>query len=504
MKKELPLLFECARPGRKGVQVVPDALAGPGAAGMLPAALLRQEPTGLPEVSEMDVVRHYTALSRRNFGVDDGFYPLGSCTMKHNPRINEVLARLSGFADLHPATPDEDAQGALQLMAELQDMLAEIAGMDAFSLAPAAGAHGELTGLLVLRAWHHSRGQGDRNLVLVPDSAHGTNPASAAAAGYEVVQIPSAQDGTVDIDRLRTFTEGPARDRIAGLMLTNPNTLGLFEHNIRDIADLVHDAGGLLYYDGANLNAVMGIVRPGDMGFDIVHLNLHKTFSTPHGGGGPGAGPVGVKAPLAPFLPAPVVVLEHGADGRPSLYRRVSPGPQSIGRVREWDGNFGVLVRAYAYILSMGAEGLSAASKAAVLNANYLRTRLSAHFRIPFDRTCMHEFVVAGVRTSDGAPPQQGSTLGFAKRMLDYGVHPPTIYFPLIVPEAMMIEPTETESPEMLDAFVEIMETVAMESAADPALLHEAPCETPVRRIDEVRAARTPVLRWNPDQSRKL
>ncbi|NLN45679.1 MAG: aminomethyl-transferring glycine dehydrogenase subunit GcvPB, partial [Clostridiaceae bacterium] len=383
-------------------------------------------------------------------------------------------------------------------MAELQDMLAEIAGMDAFSLAPAAGAHGELTGMLILRAWHHSRGQGERNLVLVPDSAHGTNPASAAAAGYEVVQIPSAPDGTVDIERLRAVTQGPMRDRIAGLMLTNPNTLGLFEHNILQIADLVHDAGGLLYYDGANLNAVMGKVRPGDMGFDIVHLNLHKTFSTPHGGGGPGAGPVGVKASLAPFLPAPIVMREQGGDGILSLYRRVSPGPHSIGRVREWDGNFGVLVRAYAYILSMGAEGLAAASQAAVLNANYLRVRLSDTFRIPYDRTCMHEFVVAGVRSAGDTPPHQGSTLDFAKRMLDYGVHPPTIYFPLIVSEAMMIEPTETESPEMLDDFVNIMETVAAESIADPALLHEAPCDTPVRRIDEVRAARSPILRWKP------
>ncbi len=498
MKPAVPLLFERSRPGRPGVRIAADAHRDTPAHDELPSNLLRQTPPALPEVAEIDVIRHYTALSRLNFGVDDGFYPLGSCTMKHNPRINEVLARLPGFADLHPAVPDDEAQGALALMCELQEMLAEITGMDAFSLAPAAGAHGELTCMLILRAWHQSRGESGRDLILVPDSAHGTNPASAAVAGYRVVQIPSAPDGTVDLDSLRAVTGGPDRERIAGLMLTNPNTLGLFEHQICAIAELVHDAGGLLYYDGANLNAILGVVRPGNMGFDMVHLNLHKTFSTPHGGGGPGAGPVGVVAALAPFLPHPVVRREVSETGE-ACYRRRSPGARSIGRVRDFDGNFGVLVRAYAYILSMGAAGLLQASQAAVLNANYLRTRLGARFRVAHDRVCMHEFVLAGQRGADGAPPAAGSTLDFAKRLLDYGVHPPTVYFPLIVPEAMMIEPTETEAVETLDQFVAAMFAVADEADADPASLREAPRHTPVRRIDEVTAARKPVLRWRPE-----
>ncbi|MBP7400990.1 MAG: aminomethyl-transferring glycine dehydrogenase subunit GcvPB [Clostridia bacterium] len=498
MRNDPPLLFERSRPGRQGVRTVSIRDDAPAASDMIPPALLRSDTPLLPEMSEADVLRHYTVLSRRNFGLDDGFYPLGSCTMKHNPRIGESLSRLSGFADLHPDVPDEDAQGALQLMGELQDMLAEIAGMDAFSLAPAAGAHGELTGLLVLRAWHGKRGDTARNRILVPDSAHGTNPASASAAGFEVLQVPSAPDGTVDIEALRAMATGPDSGRIAGLMLTNPNTLGLFETRIREIADIVHGAGGLLYYDGANLNAIMGVARPGDMGFDIVHLNLHKTFATPHGGGGPGAGPVGVKAALAGFLPSPVirVTTEPGREG--PVYRRLSPGPDSIGRVRENDGNFGVLVRAYAYILAMGGDGLAFASRMAVLNANYLRVRLAGMFHVPYDRICMHEFVLSGLRNADGAPPAQGSTLSFAKRMLDFGIHPPTVYFPLIVPEAMMIEPTESESPETLDDFAGIMETIAAEAVSGSVRLEDAPFGTPVRRIDEVRAARSPVLRWTP------
>ena len=502
--KEVPLIFEKSVPGRQGVRTIPVRDSSQSMGDMLPAGLLRKEPPVIPEVGEVDVVRHFTALSKRNYGLDDGFYPLGSCTMKHNPKINETMARLPGFAELHPEQPDESVQGALQLMFELQGMLAEITGMDAFSLAPAAGAHGEQTGLLMLHAYHKSRGECHRNCVIVPDSAHGTNPASAAVAGFEVIQVSSAPDGTVDIEQLRKVVTGPLSQRIAGLMLTNPNTLGLFETRIHEIADMIHNAGGLLYYDGANLNAVMGVTRPGDMGFDIIHLNLHKTFSTPHGGGGPGAGPVGVKSALAPFLPAPVVRLLPEIGNEAGIYRRVAVGPQSIGRVREFYGNFGVLVRAYCYILTMGADGLTQAAKIAVLNANYLRCRLNGLFNVPFDRTCMHEFVLAGIRTGDDSAVRQGITLDIAKRMLDFGIHPPTIYFPLIVPEAMMIEPTETESPEMLDAFVDILVQIRQEALDEPGILHDAPCHTPVRRIDEVRAARTPVLRWTPDNIQKV
>ncbi len=503
MNKEIPLLFELSRPGREGVRTSAVPAHAATAADMLPADLLRGTAPQVPEISEADVIRHFTALSCRNFGMDDGFYPLGSCTMKHNPRINEALARLPGFTSLHPELPDEEVQGALQLMFELQGMLSEIAGMDAFSLAPAAGAHGELTGLLILKAYHNSRGETHRDCIIVPDSAHGTNPASAAAAGFEVLQVSSAPDGMVDLEQLREIVTGPDRPRIAGMMLTNPNTLGLFETRICGMAELVHEAGGLVYYDGANLNAVMGVARPGDMGFDIVHLNLHKTFSTPHGGGGPGAGPVGVKAQLAGFLPAPVVFCEPGGGDVPARYYRGSPGPDSIGRVREFNGNFGVLARAYAYILSMGGEGLALASGIAVLNANYLRTRLGERFNVPFDRTCMHEFILSGIRTGDDTPARPGSTLDIAKQMLDYGMHPPTVYFPLIVPEAMMVEPTETESPEMLDAFVDVLFEIAQLAETRPETLHDAPHNTPVRRIDEVRAARTPVLCWTPTKMDK-
>ena len=497
MNRDMPLLFERSRPGREGFRTVETLEGATQAVDMLPAGLLRDCVPSLPEIGEVDTIRHYTALSRRNYGLDDGFYPLGSCTMKHNPRIDEVLARLPGLASLHPEQPDETVQGALQLMFELQDMLVEITGMDAFSLIPAAGAHGELTGLLMLKAYHRSRGEPGRNCVIVPDSAHGTNPASAAAAGFEILLAPSLPDGTLDIDQLRTMVTGSHRDRIAGLMLTNPNTLGLFETRIDEIADLVHGAGGLLYYDGANLNAIMGITRPGDMGFDIVHLNLHKTFATPHGGGGPGAGPVGAKRTLASFLPTPVVSEEECPGGSGRRYRRCSPGLLSIGRIREFDGNFSILVRAYCYILSLGGTGLTQASQIAVLNANYLKTRLEHLFHNPFGRLCMHEFVLSGLKSGENATPRAGSALDIAKRLIDYGFHPPTVYFPLIVPEAMMVEPTETESPETLDAFADALAEISHELLTHPDLLSDAPHLTPVRRVDEVRAARTPVLRWN-------
>jgi glycine dehydrogenase subunit 2 len=404
--------------------------------------------------------------------------------MKYNPKVNEAAASLPGFTSLHPLVSVEAAQGALELMYNLQEYLAEITGMDAVTLQPAAGAHGEYTGLAIIAAYHQSRGDLERRQVLVPDSAHGTNPASAAMAGLEVVQIPSDERGLVDLEALQAAV-GP---RTAALMLTNPNTLGLFESDIEAMAALIHAAGGLLYYDGANLNAIMGITRPGDMGFDVVHLNLHKTFSAPHGGGGPGSGPVGVKKHLAPFLPVPVVARDDA--GRYYLdYDR----PQTIGRVRSFYGNFGVMVRAYAYIRTLGASGLKEASEQAVLNANYMLARLRPYFKVPFDRVCKHEFVIAPLKEVNDAGVH---TLDIAKRLLDYGFHAPTIYFPLIVHEAMMIEPTETEPKETLDAFCDALIAISKEAVANPDLLHSAPHNTPVRRLDEVGAARNPVLRW--------
>jgi glycine dehydrogenase subunit 2 len=424
-----------------------------------------------------------------NYGVDTGFYPLGSCTMKYNPKVNEAAANLPGFTGLHPLVPAAAAQGALELMYNLQDYLAEITGMDAVSLQPAAGAHGEYTGLAVIAAYHRNRSDGERCQVLVPDSAHGTNPASVAMAGLEVVQLPSDERGLVDLQALQAAV-GP---QTAALMLTNPNTLGLFESDIEAMAALVHQAGGLLYYDGANLNAIMGITRPGDMGFDVVHLNLHKTFATPHGGGGPGSGPVGVKKHLAPFLPVPVVTRRE--DGSYDLdYDR----PQTIGQVRSFYGNFGVMVKAYTYIRSLGAAGLKAASEQAVLNANYMLARLRPYFKVPFDRVCKHEFVIAPSQEVNDAGVH---TLDIAKRLLDYGYHAPTIYFPLIVPEAMMIEPTETEPRETLDAFCDDLIAIAKEAVDDSNLFHSAPHSTPVRRLDEAGAARKPVLRWRGKQA---
>jgi glycine dehydrogenase subunit 2 len=476
------LIFETSRPGRTGVALPKCDVPQHDINTLLPEELLRREAPALPEVSEVDAVRHFTRLSMRNFGVDSGFYPLGSCTMKYNPKVNEAMARLPGFAAVHPLQSVDTVQGCLELMYETDVMLSEITGMDRVSLQPAAGAHGEMTGLMIIKAYHEHRGDDKRRNIIVPDSAHGTNPASAALAGFKVVNVKSDANGMVDLTALAEALN----DETAGLMLTNPNTLGLFDRNIRTIADMVHAAGGLLYYDGANMNAIMGVSRPGDMGFDVVHLNLHKTFSTPHGGGGPGSGPVGVKSGLVPFLPKPVV--EKTKDGFTLDYDR----PLSVGKVRSYWGNFGVVVKAYAYILSMGAEGLKEASEAAVLNANYVRLRLRDYFDVPYDTACMHEVVLSGKRQAEYGV----TALDIAKRLIDYGFHPPTIYFPLIVKEAMMIEPTETESRETLDKFIAAMIGIADEAQKDPDALKSAPHSTCVSRPDEGKAAREPVLKF--------
>ena len=471
------LSFDLSRPGRVAVTLpeldVPEAP-------LPPSELLRDE-LNLPELSQPGLVRYFTDLSRLNYCVDCGFYPLGSCTMKHNPKVHEELARLPGFAQLHPLQPAETAQGALALMFELQRLLAEITGMDAVSLAPAAGAHGELASILTIKAYLQSQGE-SRRRVLVPDSAHGTNPATAAMGGFEVVSVASDSQGNTDVSALAAALG----DDVAAVMLTQPNTLGLFDTNILQIAAMVHGQGALLYCDGANLNALLGRVKLGDLGFDVIHTNLHKTFSTPHGGGGPGSGPIAVKAPLAPFLPAPQVTRRD--DGSFEL----TEPERSIGRVGLFHGNFGVMVRAYAYIRSLGAKGLREVSQNAVVNANYLLARLRGAYRLPYDRRCLHEVVLSasrqkahGVRAYD-----------IAKRLIDYGFHPPTMYFPLIVDEALMIEPTETESKETLDAFCEAMLAIAREVEEEPSLLHEAPHNAPLRRLDEATAARRPVLRW--------
>ncbi len=473
----IPTVYELSVPGRHGVDLpAPDVTLAD-----LPAGELRVD-CGLPELSQIDVVRHYLALSQRNFGVDSGFYPLGSCTMKFNPKINEEIARLPGFAEAHPLADPDAVQGNLALMFELQEWLAEIGGFAAVSLQPSAGAHGEFTGLLMMRAYHHERGDIRRTRILIPDSAHGTNPASTTMAGFSAVELPSDQHGNIDLEALRVACD----DTVAGIMITNPNTLGLFEKDIVEIVRLVHGCGGLVYGDGANFNALAGIARPGDVGFDVMHYNLHKTFSTPHGGGGPGSGPVGVSARLADFLPGPRVeaVPERGR----TRYRPGVPA-KSIGRVSTFFGNFGMFVRAYAYIRQHGAAGLRGNSEHAVLNANYLRVRLRETFTVPFDRVNMHEFVCQGA--FPGTPVR---ALDVSKRLLDHGFHPPTNYFPLIVPEALMIEPTETEAKPTLDAFVEAMQAIAAEARRDPAQVTGAPHGTPVRRLDEVKAARELVL----------
>lgn len=477
------LLFEEGAPGRQGYQFPPLDVPERPLESLLPAHALRKELPDLPELSEVEVVRHFVRLARRNYGVDVGFYPLGSCTMKYNPKVNEDMARLPGFARLHPYQPEQTVQGALELLYRLERFLCEIAGLARATLQPAAGAHGELTGLLLIKAYHRDRGEHEqRREIIVPDSAHGTNPASVSMAGYTMVQVPSDARGGVDIEALARAV-GP---RTAGLMLTNPNTLGLFDENILEIARLVHEAGGLLYYDGANANAILGISRPGDMGFDIVHFNLHKTFSTPHGGGGPGAGPIAVREDLVPYLPVPLV----GFDGeRYFLDYRL---PKSIGRVRSFYGNFGVLVRAYAYIRALGPDGLRRVSEAAVINANYLMRRLAQYYHLPYDRPCKHEFVISAVRQK-----ARGVRAGdIAKRILDFGFHAPTVYFPLIVEEALMVEPTETETRATLDRFAEVMAQIAREAETDPERVRSAPHRTPVRRLDEVRANREPRVCW--------
>jgi glycine dehydrogenase subunit 2 len=485
-----PLIYELSAPGRKGLRFpavdVPQT--------ELPVDLLRRD-LPLPEVSEVDVVRHFTRLSQRNYSIDTGMYPLGSCTMKYNPKINEEVARLPGFAGVHPLQPVETVQGCLALMFALQEWLKEIGGFAAVTLQPAAGAHGELTGVLMIHAYHRSRGDAKRNKILVPDSAHGTNPATSGMVGLRVVEVKSDARGNIDLDALKAQCD----DTLAGIMLTNPNTLGLFEENVEEVVRLVHEAGGLVYGDGANLNALLGIVRPGDLGFDVMHINLHKTFSTPHGGGGPGSGPVGVSEKLVDFLPAPLVVIagEDPEDGVP-LYGFDDP-EKSIGRVKSFNGQFGMLVRAFTYIAMHGPDGLRAISEYAVLNANYLLAKVKGTYHLPYNRTCMHEFVVEG-RLPD-AP--EIHALDIAKRLMDYNFHPPTNYFPLIVHEALMIEPTETESIETLDAFADALLKIAEEARTQPELLHDAPHHTPIGRVDEVKAAKELVLCCGVDRSER-
>ncbi|HMN98896.1 MAG TPA: aminomethyl-transferring glycine dehydrogenase subunit GcvPB [Miltoncostaeaceae bacterium] len=489
-------VYERSRPGRRAF--TPPALDVPERPldDLLPARLRRAEGPALPEVSEPEIVRHYNGLSKRNFDLDSGFYPLGSCTMKHNPKLHERVAALPGNARLHPLQTPARAQGALELMWLLERALAEVSGLPHVSLQPSAGSHGELAGVLLSRAYHEDRGD-ERTLVLTPDTAHGTNPATVTMAGYEVVKVGTAPDGGVDVEDLRR----KADDRVACLMLTNPNTLGLFDPNIEEIARIVHDAGATLYYDGANLNAVMGISRPGDMGFDIVHFNLHKSFTQPHGGGGPGSGPIAVSDRIAPYLMLPRIVRhEPEEEGGAARFDLSFDGPRSIGRLRGFQGNFGVFVRAYAYICSLGAEGLREASEIAVLNANYLlallrREGIGEHLPLAYGERCMHEFVLSG------APMKRDlgiRTTDLAKRLLDFGYHPPTVYFPLLVEEALLVEPTETETRETLEAFADAIGEILREAADDPEVARNAPYSTPVRRLDEAAAARSPVVRQPP------
>ena len=480
MKYYDKLIFDLSKEGRQGYSL--PANKWEASVSELPAGLLRAEAPALPQVSELDVVRHYTNLSQMNFGVDSGFYPLGSCTMKYNPKINEEIAAMPAFAGLHPLQPAGTVQGVLRLYKELSHALSEITGMAEFTLDPFAGAHGELTGLMVIRQYHMSRGDLKRTKVIVPDSAHGTNPASAAVCGLEIVQVKSKENGLVDVEDLKPLLD----DTIAGIMMTNPNTLGLFEKDIKEIAALVHDCGGLLYYDGANMNPLIGMVRPGDMGFDVLHLNLHKSFSTPHGGGGPGSGPVGVAAHLAQHLPVPKVVEDE--DG---LLHAVGDDPMTCGQISGFMGNFGVLLRAYTYILMLGKQNVRMVGPLAVLGANYIKESLKDCYKLPIESVCKHEFVFDGLLDQSTGV----TTLDIAKRLLDYGFHAPTIYFPLLFHQAIMIEPTETESKETLDGFIEIMRHIAAEAISDPESLKTAPHTTPVRRLDETTAARQPVLK---------
>ncbi|MBM7097308.1 MULTISPECIES: aminomethyl-transferring glycine dehydrogenase subunit GcvPB [Alteribacter] len=479
------LIFELSQEGRIGHSLPEMDIPEKSLDELLPQAYQRKEEAELPEVSELQIMRHYTALSKRNHGVDSGFYPLGSCTMKYNPKINEDVARYPGFAHIHPYQQEKTIQGALELMHKLQTSLEEITGMDQVTLQPAAGAHGEWTGLMLIRAYHEANGDFNRTKVIVPDSAHGTNPASAVVAGFDAVTVRSNERGLVDLDHLREVVG----EDTAALMLTNPNTLGLFEEEIVEMATIVHEAGGKLYYDGANSNAILGITRPGDMGFDVVHLNLHKTFTTPHGGGGPGSGPVGVKSDLVPYLPTPLIV----KDG--DKYRFEYNVPESIGRVKPYYGNFGINVRAYTYIRTMGPVGLRNVSEYAVLNANYMFRKLEPYFDAPYQQHCKHEFVLSGRRQKKLGV----RTLDMAKRLLDFGYHPPTIYFPLNVEECLMIEPTETESKETLDEFIDAMIQIAKEAEENPEIVQEAPHTTVIGRMDETTAARKPVLRYTKE-----
>jgi glycine dehydrogenase subunit 2 len=481
MRVHEPIIFERGGPGLRGYNL-PATGSPKRASDLLPAKLLRKTDAELPEVAEIDVVRHFTRLSQLNFSVDTHFYPLGSCTMKYNPKVNDKLAALPGFANIHPSQPASTTQGAMQLLFELEQMLCEIAGMDAFTLQPAAGAHGEMTGMLIIRAHHVAQGK-LRRKVIVPDSSHGTNPASAHLCGYEVVTVPSAANGEVDFDAFVKALD----DEVAAVMLTNPSTHGLFESRIVEVAQAAHAKGALLYYDGANLNALCGLARPGDMGFDVVHINTHKTFSTPHGGGGPGAGPVGVKKALERYLPTPR--LRQSGDQFEWNYDQ----PHSIGRVRSYFGNFGVLVRAYAYIRAHGSEGLQRNTRAAIINANYVKEKLKTHYDVAFDRPCMHECVLTAERQLKHV---EKAALQVAKRILDFGFHAPTVYFPLSVHESIMIEPTETESRRTLDRFIAAMKQVAEEIEREPQKVSQAPHTMPIRRLDEVRAARELNVKW--------
>jgi len=484
--QDQPLIFEQGGEGRRGYSLPKWDVEKVEAKQTIPSHLLREELIGFPQLSEVDVVRHFTRLSQWNYGVDSGFYPLGSCTMKYNPKVNEEVARMKGFAQVHPYTPQEICQGILKLMYELQTHLAEITGMDDVTLQPAAGAHGELAGLMMIRAYFRDQGE-RRNKILVPDTAHGTNCSSSTVASFQMIGIKSGERGILSAKQVDEQMD----EQVAAIMVTNPNTLGLFEEELGEIARIVHRRGGFVYCDGANLNALMGIVKLGELGVDMVHLNLHKTFSTPHGGGGPGAGPLAVKKELTPFLPIPMI--EKVGD----TYRFNFDWPKSIGRIRAFYGNFGVMLKAYAYILSMGAEGLRKVSEMAVLNANYLMKRLKDHYHLPYDRPCMHECVF----TDRNQEKYHINTLDIAKRLIDYGFHPPTVYFPLVVKGALMMEPTETESKEGLDRFIETMITIAKEAEENPDLLREAPQRVKVRRLDEVLAARKPKLRWSSDKS---
>ncbi|TJX14064.1 glycine dehydrogenase subunit 2 [Tissierella creatinini] len=483
MKNYDKLIFELSKPGRKAYNLPALDVEDKALESLIPAEYLTDKELNFPEVSEVDVIRHYTNLSDKNYGLDTGFYPLGSCTMKYNPKINEDVVKYDGFANVHPYQSECCVQGSLEVMYGLEKSLAEIGGMDRVTLQPAAGAHGEITGIMLIKAYHEKNGDFKRNKIIVPDSAHGTNPATATMAGYEIIEIKSTENGLVDLEALKAAVG----EDTAGLMLTNPNTVGIYDRGVKEISRIVHEAGGLLYYDGANTNAIMGHARPGDMGFDVVHFNLHKTFSTPHGGGGPGSGPVGCKDFLVEFLPVPMV----GKKEDNTFFLDYN-FPNSIGKVKDFYGHFGILLRAYTYILTMGSDGLKKATEMAVLNANYIKEKLKDYYYLPIDNIVKHEVVFGGLKDT----LSEVTTLDIAKRLLDKGYHPPTIYFPLIIHEALMIEPTESESKETIDAFIDAMIEIAKEAKENPELVKSAPNNTLVRRPDETKAAKNPILKY--------